>query len=283
MLERIYVEIGNICNLSCSFCTGTRRMKRQMTKEEFSLVCERIKPYTKYIYLHVMGEPLLHPGLDELLCVAKSFDLPVCITTNGVLLPSRGHILLDHADIVHKVSVSLHATEGNGKDVRPEDLQRTVAFAKAAAERGIYVVLRLWNMDSGEGEGQHMQNQKIEKMLRQSFAGEWQKRPRGFRLGKNIFLEYDGIFTWPTDSCAEETDEGFCHALSSQMAILADGTVVPCCLDANGEIPLGNIFENTFSEIWLCERTQVMKKGFANRKMVEPLCKKCTFARRFKK
>ena len=282
MLERIYVEIGNICNLDCSFCQKTTRKNRQMSEEEFAEVCRKIKGHTKFIYLHVMGEPLLHPSLDAMLKIAGSEGLPVCITTNGTLLYGRGDIILDNFESVHKVSISLHAPEGNGITDYDDYLKSACDFAKAASERGIYVVFRLWNGDSDEGLGKNSQNGRIESCLHSFFGGEWQKRVRGYRIAKNTFLEYDGVFAWPSSSKAEDKDEGFCHALSNQAAILADGTVVPCCLDSNGEITLGNIFESDFADIMSYDRATAMKNGFKNGKMVESLCKKCTFARKFK-
>lgn len=283
MLERIYIEIGNICNLSCSFCQGTKKAPRQMSEAEFSLVLDRIKGHTKYIYLHVMGEPLLHPQLDSLLKIAESHKLPVCITTNGTLLNKNGHILAENSNIIHKVSISLHAPEGNGISDLENYLSSAVDFAKSASQKGIYIVFRLWNRDSVEGRGENRENPRIEEFLQSSFTEEWQNRPRGFRIAQNVFLEYDGLFTWPASSTAEAVSDGFCHGLSTQLAILADGSVVPCCLDANGEIELGNIFDTSLDEILSKERAKAIKEGFALGKFTEPLCQKCTFARRFKK
>lgn len=282
MLERIYVEIGNICNLSCSFCAGTKREKRQMSIGQFSQICSKIKGKAKFIYLHVLGEPLCHPLLDKFLKIAKENELPVCITTNGVLIAEKSYIISENANIIHKVSVSLHSLEGNDFKFFNDYLKNAVTFAKEMAEKGIYIVFRLWNNDSSEGKGKNKQNFYIEEFLKKEFLGEWQKRVRGYRLEKNIFLEYDGIFTWPKQSTAEEVDEGFCHGLSSQIAILVDGTVVPCCLDCEGEIPLGNIYNNSLDEILSSEKAKAISKGFSQGKFVHPLCKKCTFARRFK-
>ena len=283
MLERIYVEIGNICNLSCVFCAKTKREKRQMTEEEFLNVCQKIEGQTNYIYLHVLGEPLIHPKLDAFLKIANDKKLPVCITTNGVRLEQTQGILFENCNIIHKISISLHSLEGNGMSDSNEYLYSACRFAKAAAEKGIYVVFRLWNQDSAAGKGNNSQNAQIQKVLKNEFDGEWQTRPRGYRLCKNIFLEYDGVFVWPSESREEQKEEGFCYALSSQAAILVDGTVVPCCLDANADIKLGNIFENSLEEILQSERSQKIRKGFASGQVLEPLCQRCTFARKFKK
>lgn len=111
MFNRAYVEITNVCNLACSFCPGTRRPAGYMRPEDFRLLAEKLRGHTAYLYLHVMGEPLLHPQLEEILAIARQLDFRVCITTNGTLLPRRGHALAG----VHKVSVSLHSFEGNDR------------------------------------------------------------------------------------------------------------------------------------------------------------------------
>ena len=156
MFERIYVEIGNMCNLHCSFCPTLKRKKAQMTQKEFSHVCEKIKNHTKYIYLHVMGEPLLHKELDAFLAIAAEHSLRVCITTNGTLLGRARDILLAHADTLHKVSISLHCIEGNeGAELSMDEyLAECFDFAKCAANEGVFTVFRLWNLDSEENTEQ---------------------------------------------------------------------------------------------------------------------------------
>ena len=206
MIERLYVEIGNICNLSCSFCPKTKRKSRQMSSREFEKILIKAKGIVKYLYLHVMGEPLLHPELDKMLSLAKAHAMPVCITTNGTLLKTRGEILLSHADIIHKVSVSLHAPEGNSIYEPSQYLTDAVSFARSASAAGIFTVFRLWNADSADAEGRNLSNPKIEEFLYSSFEGPYIRRPRGIRLAKYIFLEYGDTFVWPIESKAEERE-----------------------------------------------------------------------------
>ena len=284
MFQRIYVEIGNICNLHCSFCPSTSREQRRMNADEFRTVCERLLGHTEYLYLHVMGEPLYHPELCTFLDIAKEYGYKICITTNGTLLPVKQDALLSRAEAIHRISISLHCIEGNGAENTMENyLNNCISFAKKAAEAGIYTVFRLWNLDSAEGSGANKENALIEETIKREFQGEWQKRWSGFRVAKNIFLEYAGLFTWPGESTAQAQDEGYCHGLCDQIAILADGTVVPCCLDSEGVIKLGNVFDEELSAILSGERAKNIREGFENGKMTEDLCKKCTYARRFKK
>lgn len=283
MYKRIYVEIGNLCNLRCSFCPPVKRAGRQMTVSEFHTICQKLKPFTNYLLLHVMGEPLLHPALDTLLSVADSYGFQVGITTNGTLLPAKGEMLLRHHPVIHRVSISLHSLEGNeaSRFIMGTYLQNCISFAKQAAGNGIYTVFRLWNLDSEQKAGANRDNALIEATLQEAFPGNWDKRYSGYRIAQNIFLEYAGIFTWPGESEAEETQEGRCHGAIDQLAVLADGTVVPCCLDSEGAIPLGNLFTQSMEEIVSSPRLITMCENFRKGKFTEALCKKCTYARRF--
>lgn len=256
-----------------------------MTPAEFATVLDKLSGECKFIYLHLLGEPLCHPHLEELLSLAAERDFPVCITTNGTLLDKKGDMLLKHCDTLYKVSISLHAPEGNGdegiKERLSSYLDSVITFAKRCAEGGIFAVLRLWNLDSTEGLGKNSENSVIEAALRAEFTEPWQKRPKGYRLARNIFLEYDGLFTWPADSKAEKRERGFCHGITQQIGILADGSVVPCCLDSEGDITLGNIFDKELSEILSSERAARMREGFARGVLSEELCQSCTYSKRF--
>ena len=282
MIDRVYVEIGNICNLKCSFCPGTKRAPRQMTAEEFDIVCKRLVGYTENLYFHVMGEPLLHPKLGELLKIAEGYGYKVSITTNGTLIHKAEEVLLENASALHRISISLHAPEGNDRtDSVSEYLDRAITFADKMSKKEVSVVYRLWNLDTDEKKGNNSQNEFILGRIREAYPEEWTKRYSGYRLAYRVFLEFDGIFTWPSESCAEGREEGRCHAMSRQIAVLADGSVVPCCLDSEGEMHLGNIFDEELDGILSSERAIKISEGFRSRRLVHPLCKKCTYSRRF--
>jgi radical SAM protein with 4Fe4S-binding SPASM domain len=285
MIERVYVEIGNICNLSCSFCIGTGREKRFMTAEEFERVCSELSGVTRYVYLHVLGEPLLHPLLSDFLLILKKYGLRCAITTNGTMLDKTANMLLSRADVIHKVQISLHSIEGSGACIPLSDYLSSVCdFATDAADVGIYTVLRLWNEDSDEGKGKNSFNEKIREYLKSRFQGAWQERRKGsFRISKNIFLEYQGVFTWPKEGEASDGENGRCHGVIDQLAILADGSVCPCCLDSEGEVTFGNIFESPLDSILNSKRLLDMRHGFLSGVLTEELCKRCTYRKRFSK
>jgi radical SAM protein with 4Fe4S-binding SPASM domain len=283
MLDRAYVEITNICNLKCSFCPGTKRAARMMKLSEVEEVFLKLCGRVKTVLLHVMGEPLTHPDLASILDKAQELGLRVDITTNGTLLGVKADEILSHSGAINRVSISLHAPEGNEADISHGSyLKSVVDFGKRLSSLDKNTVYRLWNLDTDERLGRNSANAFLEEFLHGEYPGEWEKRYSGYRIGQRAFLEYDGIFTWPSESEADEISEGTCHALRSQIAILSDGTVVPCCLDSDGSMPLGNIFDQALDEILASERAVRMLDGFRKKRFVEPTCKKCTYARRFK-
>ena len=283
MLDRAYVEITNICNLKCAFCPGTKRAPRMMELSEVETVFGKLRGKVKTVLLHVMGEPLTHPDLSSILDKAKELGLRIDITTNGTLLHSLADEILAHGEAIGRVSISLHAPEGNGADISHGSyLKSVVDFGKRLSALDKNTVYRLWNLDTDERLGANSGNSYTEEFLHSEYGGEWEKRYSGYRIGQRAFLEYDGIFTWPSESEAEKICSGTCHALRSQIAILSDGTVVPCCLDSDGAMPLGNIFDQTLDEILATDRAVRMLEGFRNKRFVEPTCQKCTYARRFK-
>lgn len=277
MLKKAYVEVTNCCNLRCAFCPGTKRKARVMSCEEFDRVLEKLQGSVSYVYLHVMGEPLSHPQLPELLRLAAARGIRVCITTNGTLLARKGEALLA-AGTLHKVSVSLHSFEGNdgAREAQRRYLEEVWAFADRAAAQGVIVALRLWN----EGGAERL-NGEITAFLREKCPGEWpEPRSGSFRLRDNLYLERAKKFDWP-DRDAKESGTQFCYALRDQLGVLADGTVVPCCLDHEGDLALGNLFTQPLEEILHSARARTLREGFSRRRPAEELCRRCGFAARF--
>ena len=281
MLKRVYLEITNVCNLSCSFCPGTKRAKHFLTAEEFSVLAGRLAGHTEYLYLHVMGEPLLHPQLAELLDIAANLGFKICLTTNGTLLPRALPTLLAARNL-HKISVSLHSFEGNdGAEDLAGYVSRCARACHTLADSGVICALRLWN----EG-GKNEKNAQIFSLLSQEFSkniGDIPLDIRGNRkLDQRLYLESAEKFDWP-DMGAAPVGTEFCLGLRQQAAVLCDGTVVPCCLDGEGQIPLGNLFTQDFEAILASPRARAMVEGFSRRCPTEELCRRCGYATRFNK
>ena len=275
MLRKAYVEISNLCNLNCSFCPGTRRKACVLSPADFRILAEKLRGHTEYLYFHVLGEPLLHPQLEELLAIAGELGFHVMITTNGTLLPQRGGILLA-SPAVHKVNLSLQSFEANGRGELEDYMAGCIAFVREAAQRGILCDFRLWNRG-----GLEQRNQEILSLLKQSFPGPWIRSRNGEKLAQGVWLDPGDLFDWPDLDLEEISTRGFCYGLRDQIGILADGTVVPCCLDHEGDIPLGNLLKEDLETILQSPRARAIYEGFSRREAVEPLCRRCGYARRF--
>ncbi len=273
--RKIYLEISNICNLNCAFCPGTRRQKRAMTEDDLKALLPKLRPYADFLYFHLMGEPLCHPKLERFLELAQDHGFRVILTTNGTLLSKKQELLLA-SPALHKVNISLHAFEANDLSVPFEEyLSGCFEFGKAA-EGKVLVSYRLWNHG-----GQEKKNAEILTAMERCFPRPWTPERHGQRIGNRIFLEYGDKFDWPDLSAPEGSEGVFCHGLRDQIGILADGTVVPCCLDHEGDIALGNLFEQNLEEILESPRAKALYEGFSCRKATEELCRRCGYARRF--
>ena len=286
--KKVYIEITNICNLNCNFCPSTKRQLKYMSQKEFLHVISQVRSFTDYIYFHLMGEPLLNPELESFFEICKNTGLQVNITTNGTLLRRSADILLN-ASALRKVSISLHSFEANDTQLDMQEyLADTIDFAKEASQKGIICELRLWNEQS---EGINASNylnsyilNAIERAINIDFSLQASLgQSHNIKLQDKLFLQLAQKFEWP-DMDSEIIDEGvFCYGLRDQFGILVDGTVVPCCLDNEGNIPLGNIFNEPLSKILNAERAKKIYSGFTARTAVEELCKKCGYAKRHKR
>lgn len=285
--KKVYIEITNVCNLKCSFCPDSRREPAFMDIEEFTHIIQQVEPFCEYIYLHIMGEPLLNPKLESFLKICYDNLIKVNITTNGTLLNRCGELLLD-SKALRKVSISLHSFEANeGNELLDNYINNTVSFIKKAVEKGIICELRLWNMDSDQLKGINDLNDEIIKKLEESFQPDFNlwlavKNQANVKLQDRLFISRAEIFEWPDINRDITEEKVFCYGLRDQFGILVDGTVVPCCLDSEGNIPLGNIFKEPLSDILYSERAGLIYEGFSGRKAVEELCKKCGYAKRYK-
>jgi MoaA/NifB/PqqE/SkfB family radical SAM enzyme len=279
MLKKAYLEITNVCNMDCSFCHKTAREGRVMSEDEFELLTDRLRGKAEQLYFHLMGEPTLHPLLPKFVRRAREKGFLPIITTNGTLLARVGEALIAAAP--YKVSISLHAPAANAAFADAAYLDNCISFARRAAEGGAYLALRLWNL-GGDGEGE---NAAILSRLHAEFDGEWVNVRGGAsqRIATRIFLEWGEHFDWP-DLCAPAScadADAFCYGLRDQIGVLCDGTVVPCCLDSDGILALGNLLEEPLEKILHSPRATAMSEGFACRRATEPLCQHCGYAERF--
>ena len=274
MYSRVYVEITNICNMNCSFCHGHSRAPRQMTQAEYARVLEQLQGKTRYIYHHLMGEPLIHPQLPRFIEMARAAGFRPMITTNGTLLQRFGSDLLGKG--LHKVNISLHSFEENAPEAHRSYIRQIATFADKANQDGTIISMRLWN--NGHDEGR---NAAALLPLRESLPGPWTANTRGYRIRDGIFLEWGDRFDWPDPDAPDYGGKIHCHGLLDHFGILCDGTVVPCCLDSDGTIALGNLFREELADILASPRAKAIVDGFHRRQAPELLCRHCGYAQRF--
>ncbi|WP_408098936.1 radical SAM/SPASM domain-containing protein [Peredibacter sp. HCB2-198] len=286
---RTYIEISNICNLQCTFCPEVERDKKILSTEDFRSILKQILPYTEQICLHLMGEPLAHPEFPKILKICEEEGAVIHLTTNGTFLSKYGFDTFLKSKAIRQINFSLHSFKDNfpGQDMRPY-LYDILQFSKEALTEKpeLYINYRLWNLlQTTEMKNE---NQDIIDHVCEFFQVPVNERiDVGFKKSKNItgrlYFHFDSRFEWPSYKDPDQGNKGFCHALSQQIGIHADGTVVPCCLDKEAGIPLGNVLKDSFESILASERLTRMRDGFKKQLLTEELCRKCTYIKRFDK
>lgn len=276
MFKKIYIEITNICNLNCAFCPETKRVKQQMCISNFESIIKKIKGYTSLVCLHVKGEPLLHSNLKDILDILDKYHLNASITTNGTLLKDKLDILLS-SPAVKQINISLHSLAQNNLDY---DKYLNDIFLSTKKLKNITISYRLWNLSSYIDNSDEKIIKAIEKYYNVTNIKEHLIKDKYYKLDDNLFINEDLEFTWPSLNNKRIIEKGRCLALTSQIAILVSGIVVPCCLDNEGDIPLGNIFEESLDDILNKPLTKKIKENFSNNKITCDLCYTCGFLKR---
>jgi len=287
-LKKCYIEITSVCNLACTFCPPTQRQKTFLSVDDFRMRLEQIQGYADSIYLHVKGEPLLHPKLDQLLDISHEYGIKVNITTNGTLIAKNRHKLLGKPAL-RQINFSLHSFDGHpGSQDKAGYLADILDFTReAVATSKLYISYRLWNLTTDNQTNlERERNRELLAMIEAAFALPYRieerfERGQGLKIAKQVYLNQDHEFEWPSMDAPEDDGRGFCYGLRTQAAILANGTVVPCCLDGEGVIDLGRLGEQSFGEILSGERATRIVEGFSRREAVEELCRRCGYRRRF--
>ncbi len=294
--KKIYIEITNVCNLSCSFCPRTKREIAFMSERSFKEIIQKINPHTDYVCFHVKGEPLLHPKLGAFLDICNDHGIKVNITTNGTLITK---VLKELAgkEALRQVNFSLHSF--GGREEEKEKYLQDILWASEELLRTTKtnISYRFWNLNQEADQGQAEEEESGEnsemddtgkylKIIEEAYGIEGSLKHlaapgRGIKIADRVYISRDYQFTWPSLREEEDEGKGFCYGLRSHAGILADGTVIPCCLDGEGAISLGNIHEKSLEDIINSPRAKAIHSGFSNRKAVEELCRKCGYRKKF--
>lgn len=257
--KKIYVEVTNKCNLNCSFCAGNNREKKFINISDFDKVLNKVKGFTKYLYFHLMGEPLMHPEINKLIDIAAK-DFFINITTNGFFI-SR---VKDNKNI-RQINISLHDFSGPFLD---KYLQSIFESVDSLLENNTYISFRMWTDSQYKSEI----IKKINHYYGCNLSGE-----NSEKIKEKLFYEVETAFEWPNLNNSYYDEHGTCRGLIDHLGILVDGTVVPCCLDSEGIIELGNIYKTDLSDIIATEKFMNIYSGFKANIKREELCKHCSF------
>lgn len=283
---KVNIEISNVCNLQCSFCPEVIRSKKLMDLDLFRNIIQQVALLTEQVCFHLMGDPLVHPKLSELIGICEENQVKIFFVTNGVLLREKQVELLLNPTI-RQVNFSLHSFHDNFGDKDPTAyLSRIFSFTERAfIERPeLYINYRLWNLNDPRGTATNNKSmlQRIAEHFGVELPQEFDVRRKKSILIKNrLYLHFDTEFVWPDLALPVLGTKGTCYGLDSHFGILADGTVVPCCLDKEAAIPLGKVQESSIVDILDNPRSQAILKGFRERRLVESLCQRCQYIERF--
>lgn len=280
--NRIYLEITNLCNFECSFCPIKDRPVTTLAPNSFFKIASEVKPFTKELCLHLMGEPLSHPQFREIISSCDELGITVMLTTNGLLIQKYQEDLMAFKGL-RQINFSIQSYQDNFPNENPKDyLGRIYGFTKEAFEKRaeLFINYRLWNLGTKGSNEFYLQD--FEKQYGIHLKREVDVRGiKSKKIINRLYVHFDSRFEWPSFDLPFQSLEGRCHGLSQHIGIHGDGTVVPCCLDQKGNIPLGNIFEESFVSIINSPRAKAIREGFAVGKRVEKFCQHCSFANRF--
>jgi len=281
--NKVYIELTNICGLSCDFCPTKTLPSQTMSLEFFESILIQLQPYTKEITYHIFGDPLTLSNLESYLDISHKYNFKVHITTTGYYLANfKGSLFLHPC--IKQVNFSLNSFNKNDMNMTLDEYLKPmfdICSLKLKEKRHNFVNFRLWNMDNLNSEDTF--NQKITLKLENFFNISLKNidYKNSIRLENQIKLDFDEYFQWPSMESTHNTN-GTCQGLKSHFGILSSGVVVPCCLDSFGIVNLGNLNKISLDEILQSNRTQAIINGFKENIAVEELCKKCIYKERFK-
>ena len=285
----MHIEITNICNLKCTFCPPKILPNGTMSLEKFDDLNFQLKPYTKELAYHMVGDPLVLSNLNEYLNISLKHDLKVNITTTANNINEKHYKALMNPTI-KQINFSINSYNANShKKSLDEYLNPILDFVKFAQEQKheYFINFRIWNLDEEKSAKEF--NKKVFDKINETFntnidlENVYKERPKNIRIDRKIFFNFDEYFNWPSLENEIVSSNGFCYGLDSHFGILTSGDVVPCCLDQNACINLGNTNTTQISDILNSKRVKDIQSGFRKGIVVEELCQKCEYRTRFDK
>ena len=285
----MHIEITNICNLKCTFCPPKILPNKTMTLDKFDKLNLELKEFTTELAYHIVGDPLVLSNLDEYLNISLKHNLKVNITTTANNINKKHYETLLNPTI-KQINFSINSYNANShKKSLDEYLEPIIEFVKFAQKQKheYFINFRIWNLDEENSAKEF--NLKVFNKINKAFDTNidiedvYKNRPKNIRIDRKIFFNFDEYFNWPNLENKEVSKTGFCYGLDSHFGVLSNGDVVPCCLDKDAIINLGNIEDNSLKNILTSKRVKDIQNGFKKNILVEELCQKCEYRTRFDK
>ena len=268
-IKRVYLEITNACNLNCPFCSNSKGQSF-MSINDINNYLTQIKEISDYVYLHVLGEPLLHKEIDEVFNKCDELSLNVQLVTNGTLL--KNHLNVLNHQSLRKLSISLHSI--NNIDIKNDYFETIKELINK--ENNINIELRFYDFNNLDND-----LNEFNKYLYANYDIKKTTKKNSFKLKDNVYIYYNKLFDWPNINDSFISNIGYCHGGIDQIAILNDGRVTLCCLDPLGHNTIGDLKKNSLKEILDSNTYKDIIKNFKNRKINKELCTKCSYRLRF--
>ncbi|MCR2056279.1 SPASM domain-containing protein [Campylobacter helveticus] len=277
LFKKIYVELSDICGLECEFCPSKKAQRGILPLQDFEKIATQIYDKAEIFTFHLLGDPLILRNLEQFINMANTYQMKLEITTSGFHLNEKNQNLLLNYENIHQINFSLASFFSQKKLSLNAYLTPILAFCKKHLElkKSSFINLRLWNFDVNFKAPK--ENEEIYKILNENFKEKFDFTMPKIRLERHIMLHQAKRFTWPSLKTPIVSKKGFCHALKEQVGILSNGTLVPCCLDTNGDINLGNVLENSFQNLLETKKFLDLKQGFERGERLENLCQRCEF------
>ncbi|WP_164499060.1 radical SAM/SPASM domain-containing protein [Helicobacter pylori] len=277
LFKKIYIELSDICGLQCSFCPNPKNIRGVMPLELFEKICKEAAPLTPIITFHVLGDPCKLKNLNHYLNAAKRFSLKVDLVTSGAYLCDFETLL---QDAIYQISISLDAgLDNHNKLNQHRYIQKILEFCRYKCEKNSEVFLNLRIQD-----GTLEKHQNLIKPFLESFecvSLETLKSQGRARLFKKSFLNIQKTFKWPNlnapNPLNQESKIPYCYGLIKQIAILSNGVVVPCCMDTQAHINLGDLNHTPLKDILNSQKAMAIKTHFLKGEALELLCKNCSY------
>ena len=243
-ITSLIIEPTNTCNLRCTFCFVTDGMTRDGGFMDFDLFKKIIDDCTdlEHLCMHNWGEPLLHKDIFRMIEYAKNKGVNyVVMNTNGTLLTDKmiDRIVNSKLDIIRFSIDGSAETFKRVRGVELKNIEKNIKKLKIIKEKKrpelkMGVVFTVEEDTEGDAE---------------EYINHWEKIVDHVRLQPKL------ITSPRTEVCPEPFGKDY-----GKLVVLWDGRVIPCCVDYNANLMIGNIQNDTIQNLWKSEKLNLLRE-----------------------